>query len=348
MIKIINKGLMKIGRIELPEKPLFLAPMEDVTDQPFRHVCKEYGSDVMISEFIASEGLIRDCDKSMQKMQIDPMERPFGVQLYGHRVESMVEAARMAEATRPDFIDLNFGCPAKKIAHKGAGAGLLQNLPLMEEMARAVVEATHLPVTAKTRLGWDHQNIQILEVARRLQDAGVQALSIHGRTKAQMYKGLADWEKIAEVKAHPDIEIPIVGNGDIASAEGAARAFHDYQVDGIMIGRATVGKPWLFKAMREYINRGVLIGEPTVPEKVSVAKRHLQKSIEWKGHPRGIYEMRRHLGNYFKGLPHFKHLRTRLVQSLDPQELFDTLDYIGEKYANFDATQLKSDSFFHY
>jgi len=339
---------MKIGPLELPDKPLFLAPMEDVTDQPFRHICKEYGSDVMISEFIASEGLIRDCEKSMKKMQIDDFERPFGVQLYGSRIEAMVEAARMAEATEPDFIDLNFGCPAKKIAHKGAGAGMLQDIPAMIQMTRAVVEATNLPVTVKTRLGWDHQSIRIVEVAQKLQEAGIQALTIHGRTKAQMYQGQADWEKIAEVKQHPNLTIPIVGNGDITRADHAGKAFDDYGVDGIMIGRATVGKPWLFKAMRTYLDEGAIMEEPGVQEKVGVAKKHLAKSIEWKDIPRGIYEMRRHLSNYFKGLPHFKPLRTRLVTSLDPNELFDTLDYIAEKYADFDASKLKSDSFFHY
>ena len=339
---------MKIGSIELPDKPLFLAPMEDVTDQPFRHICKEYGSDVMISEFIASEGLIRDCEKSMKKMQIDAFERPFGVQLYGTRIEAMVEAAKMAEATEPDFIDLNFGCPAKKIAHKGAGAGMLQNIPGMIEMTRSVVEATSLPVTVKTRLGWDHQNIRIVEIAQKLQDTGIQALTIHGRTKAQMYQGQADWEKIAEVKHHPDITLPIIGNGDITRAEDAGKAFADYGVDGVMIGRATVGKPWLFRAMRTYLDEGIVMEEPGVEEKVAVAKKHLEKSIEWKGIPRGIYEMRRHLSNYFKGLPHFKPLRTTLVTSLDPDELFATLDYIAEKYADFDGSKLKSDSFFHY
>jgi nifR3 family TIM-barrel protein len=339
---------MKIGPIELPQKPLFLAPMEDVTDQPFRHVCKEYGADVMVSEFIASEGLIRDCSKSMRKMAIDDLERPFGVQLYGHRIESMAAAARLAESTHPDFIDLNFGCPAKKIAHKGAGAGLLQDIPLMEEMTRAVVESTRLPVTAKTRLGWDTNHIQILDIARRLQDAGIQALTIHGRTKAQMYKGKADWEKIAEVKHHPEITLPVIGNGDITGPEDAARAFDHFGVDGIMIGRATVGKPWLFQSIRRYLNEGALIDEPGIPEKVAAAKKHLEKSLEWKGHPKGIYEMRRHLSNYFKGLPNFKPIRTRLVTSLDPEELFGILDYIAATYADFDGSRLKSDAFFHY
>mgnify|MGYP006297681501 FL=1 len=281
-------------------------------------------------------------------MQIAAKERPFGVQLYGHRIESMVEAVKLAESAEPDFIDLNFGCPARKVAHKGAGAGMLQNIPLMEEMTRAVVEASSLPVTVKTRLGWDEQDIRILEIARRLQDTGIHALSIHGRTKAQMYRGSADWDKIAEVKAHPEVEIPIIGNGDIASPEDARKAFEHYGVDGVMIGRATVGRPWLFKMIRRYLDEGTLMDEPGVRERVNVARTHLEKSLEWKGHPTGIYEMRRHLSNYFKGLPHFKHLRTRLVTSLDPQELFDTLEYIGETYADFDGSELRSDSFFHY
>ncbi len=339
---------MKIGSIEIPPRPLFLAPMEDITDQSFRHVCKEYGSDVMISEFIASEGLIRDCDKSIKKMQIAEFERPFGVQLYGNRIEAMQEAAKLAESKRPDFIDLNYGCPAKKIATRGAGAGMLQDPDYMEQMTRAVVAATSLPVTAKTRLGWDEHSVHIIEIARRLQDAGIQAIAIHGRTRAQMYKGQADWEKIAEVKHDPEIEIPVIGNGDITSPQGAARAFDHYRVDGIMIGRATVGKPWLFRSIRQYLDYGRVVDEPDVREKVAVAKKHLEKSIEWKGMPRGIYEMRRHLSNYFKGLPHFKPLRTKLVTSLDPDELFDTLDYIGEHYADFDASQLKSNAFFHY
>jgi nifR3 family TIM-barrel protein len=322
--------------------------MEDITDQSFRHICKVYGVDVMISEFIASEGLIRDCEKSFKKMQVAENERPFGVQLYGHRVEAMVEAAKMAEETNPDFIDLNFGCPAKKVAQRGAGAGLLQNVPLMVEMAEKIVKSTNLPVTAKTRIGWDHDNINILEVTRQLQDAGIQLLAIHGRTKSQMYQGEANWEKIGEIKNHPEVHIPIIGNGDIQTPQDAKRAFDLYKVDGVMIGRATVGKPWLFKQIRHYLDHGELLDEPTIEEKVTIAKKHLNKSIDWKGVPRGIYEMRRHLSNYFKGLPNFKETRRKLVTSLDEQELFDTLDQIAVTYADFDSSNLKSNSFFHY
>jgi nifR3 family TIM-barrel protein len=322
--------------------------MEDITDQSFRHVCKEYGADVMISEFISSEGLIRDCEKSYKKMQISDIERPFGVQLYGHRVEAMVESAKMAEEMNPDFIDLNFGCPAKKVANRGAGAGLLQNVPLMVEMAEKIVKSTNLPVTAKTRIGWDQNNINILDIARQLQEAGIKILSIHGRTKVQMYQGEADWDTIAEVKNHPEIAIPIIGNGDIKTPQDAKTAFEQYNIDGIMIGRATVGKPWLFKQIKHYLENGELIDEPSIQEKVATAKRHLEKSIEWKGKPRGIFEMRRHLSNYFKGLPNFKSTRRKLVTTLDEKELFDTLDQITLTYADFDSTKLKSDSFFHY
>ncbi len=340
--------MIKTGKIELSDNTLFLAPMENITDYSFRHMCKENGADIMISEFIASEGLIRDCEKSFKKMKIEDSERPFGVQLYGPRTEAMVEATKKAEETRPDFIDLNFGCPAKKIANRGAGAGLLQNVPLMIEMAEAIVKATDLPVTAKIRIGWDHNHINVLEVAKKLQEAGIQLLTIHGRTKSQMYQGKADWETIASVKHHPDIFIPIVGNGDIQTPEDAKKAFEYYQVDGVMIGRATVGKPWLFKQIKHYLIYNELIEEPSIEEKVEIARKHLKKSIEWKGYPRGIYEMRRHLSNYFKGLPNFKKIKRTLVTSLDEQELMETLDYIAEKYADFDSTLLPGNNFFHY
>lgn len=339
---------MHLEKTELPDTPLFLAPMEDITDLSFRGICKDYGADVMISEFIASEGLIRDCEKSFKKMKIDEAERPFGVQLYGHRIDAMVEAAKMAESQQPDFIDLNFGCPAKKIAHRGAGAGLLQDIPLMVEMTRAVVQATNLPVTVKTRIGWDDSDISILEVTKRLQETGIQAITIHGRTKAQMYKGYANWEIIGQVKNDPGVEIPVIGNGDIDSPESAANAFQQYGVDGVMIGRATVGKPWLFRSIRHYLDTGEISPEPSIEEKVDIATQHLLKSLEWKGHPTGIFEMRRHLSNYFKGLPNFKPVRRKLVTSLDKKELLDTLQFIKETYKDFDSSQLKSDSFFHY
>ncbi|MGM0498411.1 MAG: tRNA dihydrouridine synthase DusB [Bacteroidota bacterium] len=340
--------MTRIGKIQLPENSLFLAPMEDITDKSFRSVCKEHGVDVMISEFISSEGLIRDCEKSYNKMNIDRSERPFGVQLYGHNIDSMVQATKMAESQNPDFIDLNFGCPAKKIAHRGAGAGLLQNIPLMIEMTKAVVQATSLPVTVKTRTGWDEKNINIVDTAKKLQEAGIAAITIHGRTKAQMYKGKANWNIISEVKNDPEIEIPVIGNGDIDSPESAKTAFLNYGVDGVMIGRATVGKPWLFSAIKTYMQTGEIPEEPSITEKVNIARKHLLKSIEWKGHPRGIYEMRRHLSNYFKGLSHFKEIRKKLVTSLDQNELLDTLELIEHRYRNFDSTKLKSDSFFHY
>ncbi len=340
--------MIKIGHIKLPEKPLFLAPMEDITDHSFRHVCKEYGADVMISEFIASEGLIRDCKISMQKMKISESERPFGVQLYGHRTEAMVEAVKMAEEANPDFIDLNFGCPVKKVAGKGAGAGMLQDIPRMIEMTKAVVNTTELPVTVKTRLGWDHNSIKIVDIAGELQETGIQALTIHGRLRAQMYDGQADWEPIAEVKNHPEIKIPVIGNGDIKGPEDARVAFDDYGVDGVMIGRATVGKPWLFRSIRTYLETGIIPDDPDVKEKTEIAKKHLTKSIEWKGLPRGIYEMRKHLSNYFKGLPHFRDIKRQLVTTLEPQEIYDMLDYIAERYADFDSSKLKSDAFFHY
>lgn len=340
--------MTKIGHIQLPDRPLFLAPMEDVTDQSFRSICKEHGVDIMISEFISSEGLIRDCDKSFKKMKIDESERPFGVQLYGHNVDSMVEAAKMAETQNPDFIDLNFGCPAKKIANRGAGAGLLQDIPLMIRMTEAVVKATSLPVTVKTRTGWDEQSINIVETAKKLQETGIKALTIHGRTKAQMYKGFANWDIISQVKHDPEIEIPIIGNGDVVGPESAESAFKNYGVDGIMIGRATVGKPWLFSAIRTYLDTGEIPEEPSITEKVRIAKQHLLKSLEWKGHPKGIFEMRRHLSNYFKGLPHFKEIRKTLVTSLDQNELLETLDLIEHRYRSFDSSKLKSDSFFHY
>ena len=340
--------MITIGKIQLPEKPLFLAPMEDITDQSFRSVCKAHGVDVMISEFIASEGLIRDCEKSYNKMKIQNSERPFGIQLYGHNIESMVQAAKMAESQNPDFIDLNFGCPAKKIAHRGAGAGLLQNIPLMTEMTKAVVQATSLPVTVKTRTGWDERSINIAETTKKLQEAGIAAITIHGRTKAQMYQGKANWNIISEVKNDPEIEIPVIGNGDIDGPENAKSAFENYNVDGIMIGRASVGKPWLFSAIKSYLQTGKIPDEPSISEKVEIARKHLLKSIEWKGHPKGIYEMRRHLSNYFKGLPHFKEIRKKLVTSLDQQEILETLDLIEHRYRCFDSTELKSDSFFHY
>ena len=325
--------MVKIGNIIFKDIPVMLAPMEDITDPSFRFLCKHFGADMMFTEFISSDGLIRNGEKSIKKLDILDAERPMGIQLYGHIPEAMREAAIMAETARPDVIDLNFGCPVKKIARRGAGAGMLRNVPLMTEITRLVVDAVKTPVTVKTRLGWDEQNKNILSVARQLQDAGICALTIHGRTGTQLYKGQADWTLIGEVKNDPHIHIPIIGNGDIDSPEKAKAMLDRYGVDGIMIGRAAIGRPWLFKQIKHYLKTGELIGEPSLIEKVNLAKLHLDKSLEYKGSPRGIFEMRRHFVHYFKGLPDFKPLRLRLLTSLDPEEIAGILDEIGEKYA---------------
>jgi len=341
--------LIKIGNIEFGEKPLFLAPMEDITDPSFRYLCKYFGADMVYTEFVASEGLIRDCQKSYKKLQLFDFERPAAIQLYGHQIDSMVAAAKMAEEAKPDFIDLNFGCPVKKIATRGAGAGMLRNIPLMLEMAEAIVKAVNTPVTVKTRLGWDDDRKIIVQLAEQLQDKGIAALTIHGRTRMQMYKGEADWTLIGEVKNNPRMKIPIIGNGDIKDAESAKAAFDKYGVDAIMIGRATVGRPWIFKEIKEYLEKGKVMKPLTIQEKVEIAKLHLKKSIEWKGEPRGIFEIRRHLSNYFKGLPHFKETRMKLVTSLDVNELLKTLDHVAEKYGHLDESQQEDDfSFFQY
>lgn len=341
--------MIKIGDIALGEKPLFLAPMEDITDPSFRYLCKYFGADMVYTEFVASEGLIRDCKKSYKKLKLFDFERPAAIQLYGHQVDSMVEAAKMAQEAEPDFIDLNFGCPVKKIATRGAGAGMLRNIPLMLEMTEAIVKAVNIPVTVKTRLGWDDDSKIIVQLAEQLQDKGIAALAIHGRTRMQMYKGEADWSLIGETKNNPRIKIPIIGNGDIKDAESAKTAFDKYGVDAIMIGRATVGRPWIFKEIKEYLEKGEIMKPLTIKEKVEIAKLHLKKSIEWKGEPRGIFEIRRHLSNYFKGLPHFKETRMKLVTSLDVNELMKTLDHVAEKYGHLDESQQKDDySFFQH
>jgi tRNA-dihydrouridine synthase B len=320
--------MITIGNIQLPDKPLFLAPMEDVTDPSFRFICKHFGADVVYTEFIPSDGLIRDAKKSLKKLEISESERPVGIQLYGHLIDSMVEAAKIAEEAKPDIIDINFGCPVRKIATRGAGAGMLCNIPLMVEMTRAIVEAVKLPVTVKTRLGWDDNSKNIVDIAEKLQDVGIQALTIHGRTRAQLYRGSADWSLIGEVKNNPRMKIPIIGNGDIGDAESARDAFNRYGVDGIMIGRATVGRPWIFKEIREFITSGQLISPLTLKEKVDLARLQFHKSIEIKGIPRGIYEMRRHFINYFKGLPDFRDIRMKLVTTMDLAEIEQLLDQI--------------------
>lgn len=325
---------MKIGSITLRDHPLFLAPMEDITDPSFRMVCKMHGADFMYTEFISSDGLIRDGEKSVRKLDIYDFERPMGIQLYGHLIDAMVEAAHIAEAAKPDLIDINFGCPVKKIANRGAGSGMLKNIPLMIEMTEAIVKAVKLPVTVKTRLGWDDENKIIVEVAERLQDVGITALTIHGRTRAQMYKGVADWSLIGEVKNNPRMKIPIIGNGDIDSPEKAKEYFNCFGVDGIMIGRATVGRPWIFRDIRHYLSTGELLPEPTVNEKVDIALFHLAKSIEYKSGPRSIFEMRRHLSNYFKGLPHFKETRLKLLTTTDIDEIRSLFEMIREKWGD--------------
>ena len=326
---------MKIGDITLVEYPLFLAPMEDITDPSFRMVCKSHGADVMYTEFISSDGLIRDGQKSVKKLDIYDFERPIGIQLYGHLKDAMIEAALIAEEAKPELIDINFGCPVKKIANRGAGAGMLRNIPLMIEMTEAIVRAVKLPVTVKTRLGWDDDSKNIVEVAERLQDTGIKALTIHGRTRAQFYKGFADWTLIGAVKNNPRMNIPIIGNGDIDEPVKAKSMFDGYGVDGIMIGRATVGRPWIFRDIRHYLNTGELLPEPSVSEKADLALLHLDKSLEYKDGKRAIYEMRRHLSNYFKGIPHFKETRLRLLTAVEVDEIKIIIEEIRQKWGDF-------------
>ena len=329
---------MKIADIELGHEPLFLAPMEDVTDPSFRYMCKKFGADVVYTEFISSDGLIRDAWKSRAKLNIDEAERPVGIQIYGHLIEPMVEAARIAESANPDIIDINFGCPMKKIAGRGAGSGMMRDVPLMVEMTRQIVNAVKKPVTVKTRLGWDEDSKNIEEIALRLQDVGISALTIHGRTRAQLYRGEADWTLIGKVKNNPNIHIPIIGNGDVDSGAKAREMFDSYGVDGIMIGRATYGRPWIFREIHHYLRTGEVMPQPSVTERVAIAKEHLAKSIEIKGEKVGILEMRRHLSNYFKGLPNFKDTRFKLVTLNDPAELVEVIDSIGERWGDFDTS----------
>lgn len=309
--------------------------MEDVTDPSFRFICKHFGADMVYTEFIPSDGLIRDAKKSLKKLELSDSERPIGIQLYGHLIESMVEAAKIAEEAKPDLIDINFGCPVKKIANRGAGAGMLCNIPLMVEMTKAVVESVKLPVTVKTRLGWDDSSKHIVEIAEKLQDVGIKALTIHGRTRAQFYKGNADWTLIGEVKNNPRMKIPIIGNGDIITPQSASDAFNNYGVDGIMIGRATVGRPWIFREIKHFLNTGELLPAMTLNEKVDLARLQFRKSLEIKGIPRGIFEMRRHFSNYFKGLPDFRDIRMKLVTTLDIEEIEKLLDLILISYPQY-------------
>jgi len=316
--------------------------MEDITDPSFRMICKYNGADFMYTEFISSDGLIRDGRKSVKKLDIYESERPIGIQLYGHLVDSMVEAALIAEESGPELIDLNFGCPVKKIANRGAGAGMMRNIPLMLEMTSAIVRAVKVPVTVKTRIGWDDESRNIVEVAEMLQDAGIRAITIHGRTRVQLYKGNADWTLIGAVRNNPRMKIPVIGNGDIDSPLKAKEMFERYGVDGIMIGRASVGRPWIFRDIRHYLSTNELLPEPTVNEKASTALMHLEKSMEYKEGKRAIYEMRRHLSNYFKGLPHFKETRLKLLTTLEPDEIRSIIEDIKQKWGDFRSDEKTS------
>jgi len=328
--------LIKVGNIQLPEFPLLLAPMEDVSDPPFRAVCKDNGTDLMYTEFISSEGLIRHAIKSRQKLDIFDYERPVGIQIFGGDEESLSLAAKIVDVTNPDLLDINFGCPVKKVACKGAGAGVLKDLALMTRLTKAVVKSTRLPVTVKTRLGWDESTKNIEEVAERLQDVGIQALSIHGRTRMQMYKGEADWTLIEKVKNNPRINIPIFGNGDIDSPEKALAYKNRYGVDGIMIGRAAIGYPWIFNEIKHFLKTGERLPPPSLEERVAVCKKHLHKSVDWKGPVTGIHEMRRHYANYLKGLPNIKEYRSKLVVLNTPEEIEAVLDDIIDHYSGYE------------
>ncbi|CAN5201382.1 tRNA dihydrouridine synthase DusB [soil metagenome] len=324
-----------IGNIQLPEFPLLLAPMEDVSDPPFRAVCKDKGADLMYTEFISSEGLIRDAIKSRQKLDIFDYEKPVGIQIFGGDEESLAMAAKIVDVTNPDLLDINFGCPVKKVAMKGAGAGVLKDVDLMVRLTAAVVKSTSLPVTVKTRLGWDDEHRNIEEVAERLQDVGIKALAIHGRTRSQMYKGNADWELIGKVKNNPRIKIPIFGNGDIDSPQKALEYKNKFGVDGIMIGRAAIGYPWIFDEIKHFLQTGEILPSPTIEDRVEVCKKHLHKSFEWKGPLVGIFEMRRHYANYLKGLPGIKDYRYQLVTLKTVEEIDAVLDEIVTKYAGY-------------
>ena len=324
---------MKIGNIELGDFPLLLAPMEDVSDPPFRSVCKENGADLMFTEFISSEGLIRDAEKSTQKLDIYDSERPIGIQIFGDNIESMKKAASISEAANPEIIDINYGCPVKKITCKGAGAGILLDLNKMQKMTSEIVKQVKKPVTVKTRLGWDDNSIKIVEVAERLQDVGIQALTIHGRTRKQMYKGEANWEYIAEVKNNPRINIPIFGNGDINSPEKAKKYKNKYGVDGIMIGRSAIGNPWIFNEIKSYIKENKHIKKPSLNDRIETVKKHLDFSIQWKGERLGLIEMRRHYTNYFRGMDNFKKHRMKLILSESKNFTLETLNEISNIYS---------------
>ena len=323
---------MKIGNIEIPEQAIFLAPMEDITDRSFRHICKDFGVDMLYTEFVASEALIRNVKKSFAKLKVIENERPVGIQIYGHNIDAMVEAAKIAEEAKPDLIDINYGCPVKKIATRGAGSGMLRDIPKMLKMTSEVVKAVNLPVTVKTRLGWDVESKVIDQIAEPLQDTGIQALAIHGRTRSQMYKGKSDWTLIGEVKNNPRIHIPIIGNGDITNGEEAKEMFDRYGVDAIMVGRAAIGKPWVFKEIKHYLKTGESMPPLTLAEKVDIAIYHFSKALELKTFPKSIYEMRRHFALYFKGLKNFKETRLRLLTENDPDVIVEILNEIKQNF----------------
>lgn len=325
----------KIGNIELPDFPLLLAPMEDVSDPPFRKLCKEQGADVVYTEFISSEGLIRDAAKSVIKLDIYEKERPVGIQIFGAELDSMLQAVDIVEASNPDIIDINFGCPVKKVVCKNAGAGILRDIPLMVKLTEEIVKRTHLPVTVKTRLGWDNSSIKIVEVAERLQDVGIKAISIHGRTRVQMYKGEADWKPIARVKNNQRMHIPVFGNGDVDTPEAAVKMRDEFGLDGAMIGRASIGYPWFFKEVKHFFETGEHLAPPTMQERVDAARRHLQMAIDWKGEKLGVFETRRHYTNYFKGIPHFKEYRMKMVTSDDAADVFAAFDEVQEKFGDY-------------
>ncbi len=326
--------MVKIGNIEIGEFPLLLAPMEDITDPPFRKICKNFGVDMMFTEFISSEGLIRDALKSTRKLKIVEEERPMGIQIFGHDIDSMKKAAALAEAAKPDIIDINFGCPVRKVVNKGAGAALLKDIPKMIEMTREIVKSTSLPVTVKTRLGWDEKSKVIVDIAERLQDTGIQAITIHGRTRAQVYSGKADWTLIGEVKKNPRIKIPVFGNGDIDGPVRALEVKEKYGVDGIMIGRASIGNPWIFQQIKEFLNNGILLPAPDIFERIRICKKHLLMSVEMKGGKTGILEMRKHYSGYFKGIRNFKSFKIALLQATSLIETEDILNNIEQTYKN--------------
>ena len=326
---------VKIGNIDLGDFPLLLAPMEDVSDPPFRALCKKHGADLMFTEFISSEGLIRDAEKSTQKLDIYDFERPIGIQIFGNNIESMMEATRICERANPEIIDINYGCPVKKVANKGAGAGILRDIPKMVEMTKQIVNSTKLPVTVKTRLGWDENTKHIVEVAERLQDVGIKAISIHGRTRKQMYKGNADWTLIKAVKDNPRMNIPVFGNGDVDSPAKAKLMRDDFGLDGAMIGRASIGNPWIFNEIKHFLKTGNYLDKPNMTERVEACKQHLKHSIEWKGNILGIAEMKRHYTNYFKGIIDFKPYRIKMVTSDSPHEINDTLDEVAIKFKDY-------------